>query len=147
METKEPSKSRRPWHLWVVGIFALLWSLLGVTDYLMTQTRNEQYMSQFTPEQLEYFYNVPAWMVSAWAIGVWGGFLGAILLLLRKRLAEWVFLASLVAFLVTVLYSYGLSNGAEIMGDLSVVFTAVIFFLSLGLYLYASAMRKRQVLA
>ena len=48
-----------PWHLWVVGVFALLWSAMGAMDYVMTQTRNEAYMSAFTPEQLDFFYAIP----------------------------------------------------------------------------------------
>jgi len=34
-------------------------------DYVMTQTKNEAYMSGFTPEQLAFFYSFPAWVVSA----------------------------------------------------------------------------------
>ena len=57
--------ARRPWHLWLVGILGLLWNLVGAYDYLMTQTQNVSYMSQFTPEQLEYFYGFPTWVVAA----------------------------------------------------------------------------------
>ena len=44
-----------PRHLWIVGIVALLWNLLGAMDYVMTETKNEAYMDQVTPEQLEFF--------------------------------------------------------------------------------------------
>jgi len=138
------SGKRRPWHLWVVGIVALLWNAVGAMDYLMTQTRNEKYMSQFTPEQLEYFYGFPAWVVAAWAIAVWGGVLGAILLLMRKSLAVPVFLVSLIAMVLTTIYQFGLSNGLEVVGDpFSLVFTAVIFVIAVALFLYARAMQKR----
>lgn len=146
-EIPNTPSARRPWHLWVIGIVALIWSLIGVMDYLMTQSRNEQYMSQFTSEQLEYFYGIPWWMVSVWAIAVWGGLLGAVLLLLRKRLAVWVFLVSLIGVVLNTLYSYGLPEGREIMGDaFSVIFTIVIFLFSLGLYLYTHTLAKRNIL-
>ncbi len=51
-----------PLHLWIVGALSLLWNAVGAFDYLMTQTRNQAYMSDFTPEQLEYFYGFPAWV-------------------------------------------------------------------------------------
>jgi len=79
-----------PRHLWAVGIFALLWSAMGAIDYFMTQTGNEAYMSEFTPEQLAFFYGMPAWADATWAIAVWGGVLGALLLLFRQRYAVWV---------------------------------------------------------
>jgi hypothetical protein len=139
--------TRAPWHLWVIGILALLWSAMGAMDYVMTQTKNEAYMSNFTPEQLAFFYGFPAWIVAAWAIGVWGGVIGALLLLFRRRLAAWVFLASLLAVVVTTFHNYLLSNGIEIMGDtFSLGFTAVIFLFALGLFLYAHTMQKRSVL-
>jgi hypothetical protein len=139
---------RAPWHLWAIGIAALLWNAIGAFDYLMTETKNASYMSGFTPEQLAFFYGFPAWVIAAWAIAVWGGVLGSILLLLRRRLAVWVFLFSLVAMVLTTIHNYVLSNGLEIFADAgSRVFTGVIFLIALALYLYARAMRKRGVLA
>jgi len=138
---------RAPWHLRVVGIAALLWNAVGALDYVMTQTRNAQYMSAFTPEQLAFFYGLPAWTVAAWAIGVWGAVLGSLLLLFRKGIAVWFFLASLIGVALTTLQNYVLSNGLEVMGGPgSVLFTAVIFLVAIGLYLYARAMRERGVI-
>ena len=146
-QVPETTRKRTPWHLWVVGVIALLWSSMGAFDYLMTQTKNEAYMGSFTPEQLEFFYGLPYWVVAAWAIAVWGGVLGAVLLLLRRRLAVWVFLASLIAMVLTTIHSYALSNGLEVMGDaFSLIFTAVIFLVALALFLYALAMKKREVI-
>ncbi len=145
--TQSPEPTRAPRHLWVVGILILLWNAMGAFDYVMTQTHNDAYMSNFTPEQLEYYNNFPVWMVSSWAIAVWAGVLGAVLLLLRKSWAVSVFLVALVAFLVSTLYSYVFSNGLEVVGDtFSLVFTAVIFLVSVAQYWYASRLRKRRVL-
>jgi hypothetical protein len=131
----------------VIGIIALLWNCIGAFDYLMTQTRNAAYMSAFPPEQLAWFYGLPAWVVAAWAIAVWGGVLGSILLLLRRRLAVPVFLASLVAMVVTTFQNWVLANAAEVFPDtFSRVFSVVIFVITVGLYFYARAMRERGVL-
>lgn len=146
-ESQTASSGRTPWHLWVVGIFAVLWNAMGAFDYLMTQTQNEGYMAQFTPEQLEYFYGFPAWVVAFWAIAVWGGVLGAVLLLLRKRLAAGVFLVSFLSMVVTTVYNFGLSNGLEVMGDpFALFFSGLIFVFALLLYLYARAMTNRGIL-
>jgi len=146
-EIPETQSQAAPWHLWVIGIVALLWSGIGAMDYVMTQTKNEAYMSLFTPEQLAFFYGIPAWAVATWAIAVWGGLLGAILLLLRRRHAVGVFLASLIAMVITAFQNYVLSNGMEIMGDgFSLGFTAAIFVVSLALLLYARTMHKRNIL-
>ena len=139
--------SRTPRHLWVIGIIALLWNAIGAFDYLMTQTKNAGYLSGFPPEQLAFFFGLPAWVVAAWAIAVWGGVLGSVLLLLRRRLAVPVFAASLAGMVVTTFHNYVLSNALEIFPDaFSKVFTVLICVITVALYLYARAMRERGVL-
>jgi len=136
-----------PWHVWLIGVVALLWNFGGAMDYFMTQTRNEEYMSAFTAEQLEFFYGMPTWAVGTWAIAVWGSVLGTLLLLMRRGYAVWVFLASLIAMSLTAFQNYALSNGMEIMGDsFALGFTATIFLISIALFLYARAMHARNVL-
>lgn len=138
---------RTPWHLWLVGILGLLWDSMGAFDYFMTQTQNASYMSRFTPEQLEFFYGFPTWVVTFWALAVWGGVLGTLLLLLRKRLAVPVLLVSFLAMTVTAVHNFLLSNGLEVMGGVGLVFSVLIFVFALGLWLYARAMAQRHVLA
>lgn len=145
--TATPTVRRTPLHLWVVGALAVLWNGFGAFDYLMTQSQNASYMSQFTPEQLEYFYGFPAWVVVFWALAVWGGLLGSVLLLLRKRLAVPVLLASFVSMAVTFTHNFLLSEGLEVMGTGAAAFSGMIFVVALGLWLYARAMAKREVLA
>lgn len=147
-ETQKSETGHTPRHLWIVGVAALLWSAMGAMDYVMTQTKNEAYLSSYTPEQLEFFYGFPAWLIAFWAIAVWGGVLGSILLLLRKRLAVPVYLASLVAMVITTIQNYGFSNGLEVVGDaFSLIFSGVIFLTTVALYVYARAMHRRGVLA
>jgi len=136
-----------PKHLWIVGVLGLLWNCMGAYDYLATETQNEAYMSRFSPEQLEYFYGFPTWMVAFWALAVWGGVLGTILLLLRKRHAVGVLLVSFVSMIITSIYNFVLSDGMAVMGAGAVAFTGLIFVVALGLWLYARAMAGRGVLA
>ena len=116
-ETPDAGTHTTPRHVWVVGGIALLWNAFGAMDYVMTQTKNEAYMSSFTPEQLEFFYGFPAWVVAAWAIAVWGGVVGSVLLLVRKRFAVQAFLASLIGMVITTFHNYVLSSGFEVAGD------------------------------
>lgn len=120
---------------------------MGAYDYLMTQTRNEAYLAKFEQAQLDYFFGFPAWVEAFWALAVWGGVLGCILLLMRKRLAVPVLLVSLASMVVTAIYNFGFSEGMEIMGASGAMFTAAIFLVALGLWLYARAMKARGVLA
>ena len=136
-----------PWHLWLVGVLALLWNSVGAFDYVMTETRNPSYMSSFTPEQLAYFHGFPAWVIAAWAISVWGGVLGASLLLFRKRLAVLVFAVSLAAMAPTFFHNYVLTNGLAVMGGMGgLIFTAVIVVIGIALLIYAGRLASTGVL-
>ena len=146
-ESQQIKHAKTPWHLWLVGTVSLLWNAMGAVDYVMTQTKNEVYMSSFTAEQLTFFYGFPIWVVFAWAIAVWGGVVGSIFLLLRKSLCVVIFLASLIAMLTTAIHNYALSNGIQVIGDtFSLIFTAVIFIIALALYVYSRAMKRQGVL-
>ena len=135
-----------PWHLWAVGAVALLWNCIGAFDYTMTESRNAAYLAPFTPEQLAYFLALPKWVVATWAVGVWGGVLGSLLLLLRQCRAEQVFAVSLAGMAATFLHNYALSDGIRIMGGGAVVFSAVIFSIGGALLFYTRGMVKAKVL-
>lgn len=147
MEAETKRAGRTPVHLWIVGVVSLLWNAMGGFDFLMTQTRNEMYMSQYTADQLSFFYGFPAWVVIVWGVAALGGVLGSVLLLLRSRFATLIFLISLIAMVASAIHNYGFSDGMKFAGDpFSLIFTAVIFLISLGLYIYSRAMQKRGVL-
>lgn len=150
MSVTEPtgggSRRRTPVHLWIVGVLALLWNSMGAFDYLATQLRLDFYMSQFTQEQLDYFYGFPAWAVAAWAFGVWGAFAGSIGLLLRKAWSRWAFAISLAGMVVSSIYTLGMSNGAEIMGGGAMIFSLVIWAVGIFLVMYSFRLTKSGVL-
>jgi hypothetical protein len=139
-------RPRTPAHLWIVGVVSLLWNAMGAFDYLASQLKLESYMSQFTEEQLAYFYAFPAWAVSGWAFGVWGALAGSIFLLMRRRWAVWAFAISLAGMAASSYYTLVLTEGIAIMGSGALVFSAVIWAIAILLLVYALAQAKRGIL-
>lgn len=139
-------KSATPRHLWVVGIIATLWNFGGALDYTMTQTQNESYMSGFNQEQLDYFYAFPVWADAVWALGVWGAFIGSLLLLLRSRHAVIAFGLSLVGLVGSSIYQIT----ADVPASLSTlgiwIFTAFIWLSIIFLIWYSRMMTAKGVL-
>ena len=137
-----------PWHLWAIGIVSLLWNAGGAFDYYMTMTRNDAYMGEFTPQQLDYFYSFPTWVVAFWALGVWLAVAGSILLLARSGMALWAFLLSLVGMVGTTIYTFALADTsmAEVVGPAAMAFSAVIFVVGVFLIWYARRQKINGVL-
>jgi len=144
--TETQGKPKTPWHLWVVGIIATVWNSGGALDYTMTQTRNASYMSGFTQEQLDYFYGFPAWADAVWALGVWGAFVGSLLLLLRTRHAVIAFGISLAGLLGSSIYQMTTDVPNSLTTTGIWVFTAVIWLSIIFLILYSRMMIARGVL-
>ncbi len=126
-----------PWHVWVIGVVAVLWSAMGAFDYVMTQTKNDDYMSAFTPEQVAYFTGFPAWFDAAWAVAVWGGVLGALLVLFRSGLSVPVLALSFLALVVTTIHTFGFTDWQAMMGTGGAIFSALIFLFALFMVFYA----------
>jgi len=137
---------KTPIHLWIVGVLALLWNAMGAFDYVATQFKLDFYMSQFSEEQLAYFYNFPSWAVAGWAFAVWMALAGSILLLLRKKWAVCAFAVSLVGMVVNSVYTLILSDGATMMGAGGVIFTLIIWVIAIFLLVYSHLLGKRGVL-
>jgi hypothetical protein len=138
--------TKAPVHLWIVGILSLFWNAIGAFDYTATQMKLDFYMSQFTPEQLEYFYGFPAWMDASWAVAVWAALLGSLVLLMRKEFAVWLFGVSIVGMVVTSIYTFFLVDSSTVVGEGALMFTVLIWVIGLFLFFYAKAMAARRVL-
>jgi hypothetical protein len=138
---------KTPWHIWVVGILAILWNSGGALDYSMTHFQVESYMSQFTAEQRDYFYSFPAWSVAFWAMGVWGAMAGSLLILLRSRFAVWSFGISIFGLLGSTFYQFVIADmPASINTPAAKAFTAIIWLSVIVLFIYCSRMRRAGVL-
>ena len=142
-----------PWHLWVVGVSALLFTLIGVNDYVRSQMGDRAYIANAVEPMgidadaaVEYFSGFPMWADFAWALGVWGAVAGAVLLLLRSRFAVPAFIVSLVGLVLSNAYS--LTNPMEGMTDSAVTYVAVavVAAVMVALTVYAHRMRRRGVL-
>ena len=138
----------RPWHLWLIGIVGGLWSSIGVLSFMLTQMNVEAVMSRFPPQQREYFDSFPLWAVAFWAIGVFSGVIGCLLLLLRNRLAFHVLLGSVIGAIVSNLGGLFLLGGMEVMRETDALgITVVPIVFAAFLAYYATAMSKKGVLS
>jgi hypothetical protein len=146
-EAQGTKRERRPWHLWLIGLIGGFWTSMGAVSFILTQMNVEAVMSQFPPEQREYFESFPLWTDAFWALGVFGGVIGCVLLLLKNRFAFLVLLASLIGTIVSSLGGLFLLGGMEVMVKTSGVgLTLIPVIVAAALASYAFAMNRKGVL-
>ena len=78
-----------------VTVLALMWNLLGCFAYLSDVTMTPEEVAQMSAADQALYAARPAWAVAATAIAVWGGAAGSLGLILRKRWALPLLVASL----------------------------------------------------
>lgn len=88
------------WSFWLIGIVTLVWNILGVTNFIMQM--NPDSLAAMPEAYRAIIEERPAWATGAFAIAVFGGTLGCLLLLLRKSIAIYVFIASLLGAIVAI---------------------------------------------
>ncbi len=106
MATSAPAE-RAPLGFWIVAGVSLLWNGFGATDYTMSRMGNRVWLaaSGADPDaMLAYIDSFPMIADVAWALGVWGSFIGTLLLLARSRHAVLSFMVSLVGAVVSLGY-------------------------------------------
>jgi hypothetical protein len=81
----------------------------------------------------------PAWATAAYAIAVFGGVLGCVALLMRRRWALSLLLTSFVALLVHQTWNFIGSGAAVAWEATSMGFAGAVVLVSLGLVLLARA--------
>ena len=98
---------------WIIATVGLLWNLVGCYNYVL-QT-NPDAVAQMPEVYQLIIENRPAWATGAFAIAVFGGAVGCILLLLRKRVAVALMVLSLVGIIGTSIFTMLVAGPSAIM--------------------------------
>jgi len=131
-ETDKPKAS-----FWIIGIIALIWNLMGVFAYIAQAYMTDEDLAALPENQRALYENVPAWVTAAFAISVFGGALGCILLLLKKKMATTVFVISFLAILAQMTYNFFMSKAVEVYGPGGMVMPIMVIIIGYFLIYYS----------
>jgi hypothetical protein len=136
-----------PVHLWIVGSLALLWNAFGCFDYFMTETANQAYLAKMPADAVAYTNALPGWLTAFWALGVWGGLAGAILLLMRSRYSVWLMAVSCLGAVIGLGYQMFMTDMPASMKEGGMAFMPwLIIAITIFLLWYSWSMEKKGVL-
>ena len=85
---------KAPWHLWPVGVLALLWNAAGAYTIMTAQAGR---LAGVAPDEAAYYAAQPTWFVVVTDVALIAAIAAAAALLLRSRLAVPLFGISLAA--------------------------------------------------
>jgi len=123
------------WSFWIIGAGALIWNAMGVMNFIM----------QMSPETLAGYPEParvlvagrPIWATGGFAIAVFGGALGCVLLLLRNAAAFHVFVASLLGVILATIHTFGMAGSTTLASPQIWVGTLMSLVLAAALIWYS----------
>ena len=142
--SQDKQKTALPVWFWVVAVLGLAWNIFGVIQFLgsLSATPESLAANGLTPEQAAVMLGYPKWMTIAFAVGVFGGLLGCVLLLMKKRSALPVFAASLAGYIV--LYVGDVTEGVfAAIGMSQVAILSMVVAIAFALLFVARHFDKR----
>lgn len=131
--SEESTISKAPKWFLGVAIATLIWNLLGVFAYIGQMMMTPEALSLLSVEEQALFENTPGWATGAFAIAVWGGALGSLLLLLKKKASKPVLILSLIGILVQMYHSFFISNNFEVYGPGAAIMPVMVIIIGIGL--------------
>ena len=131
-----------PKSFWVIAILALLWNLMGVSQFIGATFMLDTMVEGLPENQAELYRSIPSWYTVIFAIAVFTGLLGCITLLLRKSITIALFGISLVAVLVIQGYWVFGTDIIDIIGPTSLIMPLIVTVISIFLYFYSKGAAK-----
>lgn len=131
-----PMSVRAPYWFTAAALGGVAWNIFGAFQFAGSVTATEASLiaSGLTAGQAAVMTGYPAWMTAAFAVGVFGGLAGSILLLLRRSAAARVLLMSFLAY-VTLWIGDVVHGVFAAMGAPQVVILTLVVAIAAGLFL------------
>ncbi len=130
------------WSFWAIGVVALIWNVMGVINFFVQMNPNA--VASYPESHRAIIEGRPAWATAGFAIAVIGGAFGCLLLMLRKSAAYYLFIASVLGVIVTMIHTLGVA-GSKIDFSAFEIFMMILMPLVVAVFLiwYSIQARKK----
>jgi hypothetical protein len=122
------------------AVASLLFMGLGCVSYLMHVLADPNAMPL---DQRAAYLAEPAWVTGAYAVAVWIGLIGTLLLMFKLRAAEWLLLVSLIAVLLWLAGLIAVKPLREAMSANDLLVAIVVSAITWTIYWFARHSRQR----
>lgn len=136
--------TKPPLMFWIISVVLLLWAAAGMFALYMHVTLDPTKQPDMTDYDRAYFAALPAWFVYVYGLAVIPAFVGAVALLLRSRVAQPLFLASIIGVVIQFGYVFGATDLIAHKGAAATVpFPLFILLMAVAQYWLARVFIRR----
>ena len=126
----ENNTTKIPTWFWVVSVIFLLWNLMGVMSFYMHTFITEEALRALPEAERDLYEQYPPWTVIAFAVAVFGGTLGSVALLMKKKWAKPLFIISFIAIIIQMYHNLFMTTTMEVYGPASVVMPILVVLIA-----------------
>lgn len=118
------------WSFWLICIIALMWNMMGSINFMVQM--NPEMVANFPDEAQSLISNRPLWATIMFALAVFGGVLAEVLLLLKKAMAYYLFIASFLGVVITNIHTFQVTSATELWlgSTMSLIIAAFLIWYS-----------------
>ena len=139
---------RKPSSLfYIITSMALVWNLMGVFNFLGQALMSDEVLASLPKDQQLIYQDVPVWVTAAFAIAVFSGTLGAVFLLLKKKIASTFFILSFIGIVTQMSYGLLLDEKTDNYGPLGLLMPLMIITVGAYLIWYSKKANKNRWLS
>ncbi len=137
--TESSDKTSPPVWFWVISIIAMLWYLIDISAFFMRVLMTDDVIKAMPENQQHLYRKMPLWVNIVFAGEVFGGALGGVGLLLRKKWALPLFVVSILGVLSQTFHVYFLSDAISTMGTPAVVMPLLAILIGMVMIVLAKS--------
>lgn len=126
-----------------VAVAALLWNLLGCVAFIGDLRLTPDDIARLPEAQQALYHARAGWAVAATGIAVIGGALGSLGLLMRRRWASGLLIASLLGVLVQDIGLLMVLESVRAAGSLVLLLQGIVLLVAIALVLLAGVAKAR----
>ena len=133
--------SKPPLSFWIISILALIWNMNGVISYTRIIFRSDEIFNGLSVTEKEYLTTTPVVISITYAIYIFAGLSGSLLLLLKRKEAALVLLVAFIAQIINQHYFLVTQETIEITSTNS-TYPIISIIISFLLVVFASSNHK-----
>ena len=126
-----------PTWFWVISIIALIWNAMGLFAFLGDVFMSDEKLAAMEEGLRNLYETNPTWSKIAYGFATIGGFLGSLLLVLKKKLAHPVLLLSLLGIVVQMSHSLFIADSTDVYGPGAIIMPIMVLLVGIGLVWFA----------
>ena len=112
------------WSFWAIGVVTLIWNAMGGINFIVQMMPDM--ITAYPESEQAIIMGRPLWATIAFGAAVFAGAFGCILLLMRKSSAYYLFIASLIGVIITMVHTFSTGFKFETGETIGLVFMPII---------------------